>query len=115
MLFQDNCLNKNDAHTMSLYCLTAVCNTTSLATAVTAGNVRHIGVNNETAWGLANFCHLGIHFVSAHEFVCAQDMLQKGFVKECPSIDTIPYMSRLRPENYCSIAVCECNGRRQYN
>lgn len=31
----------------------------ALSSAVTAGKVRHIGLSNETAWGLTKFCQLG--------------------------------------------------------
>ena len=31
----------------------------ALRRAVAAGKVRHIGLSNETAWGLTKFCHLG--------------------------------------------------------
>ena len=31
----------------------------ALSRAVEAGKVRHIGVSNETAWGLTTFCQLG--------------------------------------------------------
>lgn len=31
----------------------------ALSRAVAAGKVRHIGLSNETAWGLTKFCHLG--------------------------------------------------------
>ena len=32
----------------------------ALAAALTAGKVRHIGLSNETAWGLTKFCQLGM-------------------------------------------------------
>lgn len=32
----------------------------ALTAAVTAGKVRHIGLSNETAWGLTKFCQLGM-------------------------------------------------------
>ena len=32
----------------------------ALSKAVTAGKVRHIGLSNETAWGVTQFSHLGI-------------------------------------------------------
>ena len=35
----------------------------ALTAAVTAGKVKHVGVSNETAWGLSKFCQLGILFV----------------------------------------------------
>ena len=31
----------------------------ALSQAVAAGKVRHVGLSNETAWGLTKFCHLG--------------------------------------------------------
>ena len=32
----------------------------ALSSAVLAGKVRHIGLSNETAWGLTRFCQLGV-------------------------------------------------------
>lgn len=32
----------------------------ALSAAVTAGKVRHIGVSNDTAWGLTKLCQLGM-------------------------------------------------------
>lgn len=32
----------------------------ALSKAVTAGKVRHIGLSNESAWGVDQFSHLGI-------------------------------------------------------
>lgn len=32
----------------------------ALSAAVAAGKVRHVGLSNETAWGLTKFCQLGI-------------------------------------------------------
>ena len=32
----------------------------ALSKAVTAGKVRHVGLSNETAWGVTQFSHLGI-------------------------------------------------------
>lgn len=31
----------------------------ALTAAVAAGKVRHVGLSNETAWGLTKFCQLG--------------------------------------------------------
>lgn len=31
----------------------------ALSAAVAAGKVRHVGLSNETAWGLTRFCQLG--------------------------------------------------------
>ena len=32
----------------------------ALGAAVAAGKVRHVGLSNETAWGLTKFCQLGM-------------------------------------------------------
>lgn len=49
----------------------------ALTTAVTAGKVKHIGVSNETAWGLTKFCHLGIS-LSVHKNDISIVLLQLG-------------------------------------
>lgn len=40
-----------------------------LTGAVAAGKVKHIGLSNETAWGLSKFCHLG-NCTNSHRIMC---------------------------------------------
>ena len=37
----------------------------ALSAAVAAGKVRHVGLSNETAWGLTKFCQLGTEWCCA--------------------------------------------------